>query len=196
MKRLLLSIVVVIITISASAQKFSLKDDFETNANGWTEIVDKNGESIITEGVLRIKSKKSNGFYESHCFTDIDIMSNFEIKCEVKVKSINDDSTFGMILDYIDDGNFIAFIIYEGNACLRKYKDYKLVGCINNRIKLKSGKKANVELSVKNTLQKLTFEVNGMKAIEARFVPLTSTGIGFYVAGEQTVSFDNLEIIQ
>lgn len=195
MKRLLLSMIV-LIAVSANAQKFSLKDDFETNANGWTEIVDKKGESIITEGVLRIKSKKPDGFYESHCFTDMDVMNNFEIKCEVKVKSINDDSTFGMILDYVDDGNFIAFIISEGNARLDKYENGELIGSITNRIKLKSAKKANVELSVKNTFQKLTFEVNGMKAIEARFVPLTSSGIGFYVAGEQTVAFDNLEIIQ
>lgn len=188
--------VVIIITISANAQRFSLKDDFETNANGWTEIVDRDGESIIIDGVLRIKSKKIDGFYESHCFTDMDVTSNFEIKCEVKVKYINYNGIFGMILDYLDDGNFIAFIISEENAHLHKYKDGKLVGSISNGIKLKSERNANVELSVKNTFQKLSFEVNGMRAIEARFVPLTSTGIGFYVAGEQTVLFDNFEIIQ
>jgi len=184
------------VSMGAYAQKFALKDTFETNANGWTEIVDKKGETTIVDGVLRIKSKKADSFYESHFYSDMDVMHNFEVKCEVKVKSINDDSNFGIILNYMDDGNFILFSISEGNARLIKYENYKIIGQISNNIKLKAARKASVDLVVRNTFQKLTFEVNGMKAIEARFIPLTSSGIGFYVYGDQTVSFDNLEITQ
>lgn len=187
---------VAFIATSINAQTYSLKEDFETNSKGWTEIVDKKGESLIIDGVLKIKSKRDDGFYESHCFMDYDVNNNFEIKCEVKVKSIKEDSNFGIMLDYIDNGSFIAFILFEGNAQLIKYKDGELIGSISNRIKLKNSKKNNVQLSVKNINQKLIFEVNGMKAIEARFIPMTSSGIGFYIAGNQTVAFDNLEIIQ
>lgn len=195
MKQIIFSLIA-FVTISANAQKFSLTDNFDTNANGWTEIVDKKGESQIIESVLRLKSKKVDGFYESHCFTDLDVRSNFEIKCEVKVKSINDESTFGLMLNYVDDGNFIVFMVQEGNAKLIKFEDGRQVGAISNTIKLKAKRNSNVEFSVKNTTGKLTFDVNGMKAIEARYVDLTSSGIGFYIYGEQTVSFDNLQIIQ
>lgn len=196
MKKILLVILLTSVSIGVMAQKFVLKDNFDSNANGWTEIVDNKGETAIIDGVLRIKSKKADSFYESHFFSDMDVLHNFEVKCEVKVKSINDDSNFGIILNYIDDGNFILFAISEGNARLFKYEDSKLIGRISNAIKLKAARKASVDLVVRNTYQKLTFEVNGMKAIEARYVPLTSSGIGFYVSGDQTVSFDNLEITQ
>lgn len=196
MKKTLLFLLLTSLNLGAIAQKFALKDTFDSNANGWTEIIDKKGETTIVDGTLRIKSKKADGFYESHFFSDMDVLHNFEVKCEVKVKSINEDSNFGLILNYIDDGNFILFAISEGNAKLVKYEDGRQIGSISNSIKLKASRKAVVELVVKNTFQKLIFEVNGMKAIEARFVPLTSSGIGFYVYGDQTVSFDNLEITQ
>lgn len=186
----------ILFSFTVSAQSYQLEDKFDDNSNGWTEIVSKDGESIVKDGVLRLKGKKENSFFESHFFSDIDITKNFEVKCEVKVKEINDDSHFGMILDYIDDGNYIAFIVYEGNARLLRFKEGKGIGTINNNIKLKSKKKATVELSVKSSYQKVIFEVNGMKALEARYLPLTSNGIGFYVFGEQTLEFDNLKITQ
>lgn len=195
MKTLFISILA-FISITTNAQKFTFKDTFDSNENGWTEVVDKKGESIIIDGTLKIKSKLATGYYESHCFTDLDVRSNFEIKCEVKVKSINEKSNFGLIIDYIDDGNFIAFMVAEGNAQLVKYENYILTGRISSDIKLKAKKNSDVELLIRNTTGKVIFEVNGMKAIEARYLELKSGGIGFYVMGEQTVAFDNLEIIQ
>ena len=186
----------VLFSFSVSAQTYQMEDKFDDNSNGWTEIISKDGESIVKDGVLRLKGKKENSLFESHFFSDIDLTKNFEVKCEVKVKEINDESTFGMILDYVDDGNFIAFIVYEGNARLIRVVDNQTVGKISNNIKLKSKKKSTVELSVKSTYQKIVFEVNGMKALEARYLPLKSSGIGFYVFGQQTLEFDNLKITQ
>lgn len=71
-----------------------------------------------------------------------------------------------------------------------------MVGRIRADIKLKSQKRAELSLKVKSTFQKLEFFINDMKALEARYLPLESTGIGFYVLGQQTIDFDNLEIIQ
>lgn len=186
----------ILFSFTVSAQSYQLEDKFDDNSNGWTEIVSKNGESIVKDGVLRLKGKKEDSFFESHFYSDIDVTKNFEVKCDVKVKEINDESTFGMILDYVDNGNYIAFIVYEGNARLLRVENGKEVGTISNNIKLKSKKKSTVELSVKSTYQKLIFEVNGMKALEARYLPLKSSGIGFYVYGVQTLEFDNLKITQ
>ena len=186
----------ILFSFTVSAQSYQLEDKFDDNSNGWTEIVTKGGESIVKDGVLRLKGKNKDSFFESHFFSDIDVTKNFEVKCDVKVKEINDESHFGMILDYIDDGNYIAFIVYEGNAQLIRVEDNQVVGKISNNIKLKSKKKSTVELSVKSTYQKMVFEVNGMKALEARYLPLKSSGIGFYVYGEQTLDFDNLKFTQ
>ena len=90
----------------------------------------------------------------------------------------------------------MAFIITEGQATLIRFADYKLVGRIRANIKLKSQKKAELKLGVKSTYQKLEFFINDMKALECRYLPLESNGIGFYVLGQQTIDFDNLEIIQ
>jgi hypothetical protein len=195
MRRILFAILV-FVSFSASAQSYQFEENFDSNNNGWTEVISKKGESIVKDGTLKLRSKNETGFFESHCFTDIDVKRNFEIKCEVKVKEINDESTFGVILDYIDEGNYIVFCIFEGNARLIRFEDGREVGSISNSIKLKSKKKTTVDLSIKSTFQKLVFEVNGMKAIEARYLPLTSSGIGFYVYGNQTLEFDNLKIVQ
>jgi hypothetical protein len=196
MKQFIFSATLLFSILSVNAQSYQMEDTFDTNSNGWTEVVSKRGEAIIKDGVLRIKSKAELEFFASTCYTDIDVQQNFEMKCEIKVKSINDDSAFGMILDYIDDGNFIAFVVFEGNARLVRYQENELIGFRENNIKLKSARKASVDLTVKSTHQRLVFEINGMTAIEVRYLPLTSNGIGFYVAGKNTVDFDNLIITQ
>ena len=196
MKQFIISATLLFSVLSINAQSYQMEDTFDTNNYGWTEVVSKRGEAIIKDGVLRIKSKAEFEFFSSTCYTDIDVQQNFEMKCEVKVKSINDDSRFGMILDYIDDYNYIAFTVYEGNARLVRIKEGRIVGSKANSIKLKSARKASVDLTVKSTYQRLVFEINGMMAIDVRYLPLTSNGIGFYVAGKNTVDFDNLIVTQ
>ena len=43
---------------------------------------------------------------------------------------------------------------------------------------------------------KLIFEVNEIFALEARYVEMTSSGIGLYVEGRQKIKFDNFTITQ
>lgn len=77
-----------------------------------------------------------------------------------------------------------------------KFQNNEMIGRISNRLKLVEKKKANLNLSIKSSYQKLQFYVNNMLAIEARYLPLESNGFGFYVLGEQIVDFDNVEFIQ
>ena len=85
-------------------------------------------------------------------------------------------------------------MVREDEAWLLRYKNYELVGRIRNSLKQKGKKHVALDISVKSTFQKLQFFVNGMMAVESRYLPITSTGIGFYVNGQQTVDFDNVEI--
>lgn len=208
MKQLALLIIVSLaFSLSVNAQ---VKDTFDSNKLGWTEISGKDGDALIIEGKMRIEGKKSGNsifgaltgnqgepsFIETHCYAPIDVKKDFEIKCDAFVKKISDNNIFGIILNYIDEGNYMAFIISEGQAALIRYVDYKMVGRIRADIKLKSQKKADLKLKVKSSYQRLEFFINDMKALECRYLPLESNGMGFYVLGQQTIEFDNLEIIQ
>lgn len=207
MRKVLISLLTVLGTITAHAQ---LTDDFETNQQGWTEISVKDGEALIKEGVMHIKSRKSDksvfsvlpespsepNFIETHCYAPFDPSKDFELKCEALAKKIDDNNTFGIVFDYIDEGNFMVFRITEGQAELLRFKEYKLIGRIRSNLKLKKQRKAALEFSIKNTFRKLEFGVNGMKIFEARYLPVNSMGIGFAVWGQQTVDFDNLIITQ
>ncbi|WP_075558535.1 hypothetical protein [Parabacteroides timonensis] len=206
MKHLLISIGLLLATIT-NAQ---IKDTFDSNSLGWTEASSSDGEAVIRDGVMHMESKKgaSNfatimfgtkaepSFVETHTYGGFDPNKDFEITCEALVKKIDENNVFGIMLDYIDEGNFLLFVVTEQQSYLYRFKDYQMVGRIKNRIKLKSQKKVSLDFKVKSSYQRLQFYVNDMLALEARYLPLTSSGIGFYVFGKQTVDFDNLEIKQ
>lgn len=171
------------------------QDDFDSNNNAWTEVVLNTGETLVTNGVMRIKSNTKDTL-TSHTFLDFDPNQNFTLTCMSTVKKVNDKSKFGIIVDYKDDGNYISFLVWEGVAIMTRVKDGKVVGTIKNGIKLKKEKKAEVNLKIAKNFKGLYFEVNDMLAIEARYLDLTSSGVGFCVIGEQLVEFDNLKVEQ
>lgn len=162
---------------------------------GWNEYTGKYSSASIREGVMHLESSKE-GRAITYAYCPIDMTSNFEIKCDVLVKKINDESCFGLVFDYYDNDNYKVFLVEEGYAWLNIWKDGRKVGHIQANIKLKEQRKANVRLSIKNTFQRLEFFVNGMKAFERRYLPLESCALGFLTEGSQKADFDNLEIIQ
>lgn len=171
------------------------QDDFDSNNNAWTEVVLSSGETLVTEGVMRVKSNTKDTL-TTHTFLDFDPNQNFTLTCTSMVKKVNDKSKFGIIIDYKDDGNYISFLVWEGVAIMTRVQDGKVVGTLKNGIKLKKEKKAEVNLKITKNFKGIYFEVNDMLAIEARYVELTSSGIGFCVIGEQLVEFDDLRIEQ
>lgn len=200
MKRNLLTLALLVLSVIAHAQ---FVDSFDTNKLGWTEISGSDGDAMIVEGKMHLEGKKSGisifgspSFVETHCYAPFDYTKDFEIKCDAFVKKITDSSSFGIILDYIDEGNYIVFLITEKQAALLRFSEYKMVGRIRANIKLKAQKKANLKLGIKSSFQKLEFYINDMKSLECRYLPLHSNGLGFYVSGEQVVEFDELEIHQ
>ena len=190
-----IKLIVAILVFCSMSVNAQIVDTFDSNKFGWTEISGIDGDAIIKEGKMFMECK-ADGYIETHCYAPIDFTKDFEIKCDALVKKVNDKNIFGMLLNYLDDGNYIAFVLTEGKAELYRYEHYKLIGRIRADIKLKSQKKANLQLKIKSTFQKLEFFVNDMKALECRYLPLTSSGMGFYICGKQTINFDNFEILQ
>lgn len=195
MKAIQIIIGLLTLTPFFSLGQVTFQDDFDSNNNGWTEVVLNSGETLVTNGVMRIKSNTKDTL-TTHTFLDFDPNQNFALTCNSMVKKVNDKSKFGIIIDYKDDGNYISFLVWEGVAIMTRVKDGRVVGSIKNGIKLKKEKKAEVSLKITKNFKGLYFEVNDMLAIEARYVDLTSSGIGFCVIGEQLVEFDDLKIEQ
>ena len=179
--------------VNSTAQRIKIIEDFESNTLGWTEVMDAKGQAIISEGVMQIESKGEE--YWSTAWTDLDPSAPFEITVDVKVRRLDKNRTFGMIIDYLDSGQYILLLVKEGNARLIKMKEGKSYYHTQS-IKLARGWKTDVKLAVKYEMGKLTFEVNGIFALEARYIEMTSSGVGLYVHGKQKLEFDNFTITQ
>lgn len=191
------------LSLSANAQSF--KDTFDSNSLGWTEISGSDGEAVIKEGVLHLEGKKNGtNFYIytpgsqiiSSCYAPFDPKANFEIKCKAIVKKINEKNPIGMMVNYIDDYNFMAFTFDENKVYYRELYEGNLVGYKENLLNLKGKRNAEVNISIRSTENKIEFFINNMRALELRYKPIMTTGIGFYVYGAQVADFDDLEIIQ
>lgn len=192
MKKALLTITLSVIALTSNAQIFN--ETFDDNTMGWTEEVSSKGEALVKDGVLHLVSKGTEMM--SSCYTNLDVKKNFEIKCNVNVKKIDAGNPIGIIFNYLDDYNYCLFGIDEEMAYYKEYRDSKLVGYRRNSLKLQGKRKVELNFAIKSTYNRVQFEVNNMTAIELRFKPLISNGVGFYIVGNQTADFDNLEIIQ
>lgn len=187
--------VILLALLVSSSVNAQLIDDFETNKLGWNEFSSSRSEAIITEGHMHLVSKNDDPAF-TICYPALDVSKNFELKCDVLAKKIDDEKTFGIVIDYLDDYNFSAFVVTEGMAMFRQFKGNELVGRTYAPIKLKEQKKAVVELRIKCEYNKIEFYVNGMKALERRFLHMESNGVGVFAGGKQKIDFDNFEIVQ
>lgn len=177
-----------------------MEDDFESNQYGWVERASKYGTAILRDGMLHMESKDKPLF--STCYAPFDTNKPFILQVEALAKKIDDDKSFGIVLDYEDDYNYICFYICEGEAKLEAYKENKLVGFKEEALKLKKGKKVGVEFEVEYNLNEIVFKVNGVHAMTYRRrvakdeYLLGTSGIGFFARGGQVIDFDNLKIMQ
>lgn len=198
MKKTLLFIAAMAATVFANAQ---FKDDFESNKMGWSEFVAKDGEATIKEGKLHLIGKKDissdkTSVSYTYCYAPFDFNKNFSIKAKIFAKKIDDENNFGIMFNYIDEYNYCAFVITQDYVYFKKVKEGNLVGLNRNGAKTKNLKKSDVNLEIKSTFNKIEFFINNVKVIEQRYIPMESTGIGFYVIGKGVADFDDLEITQ
>lgn len=201
MKKILLFVALLLIG-GQTALAQVMEDDFESNQFGWTESVGKRGIAVLREGRLHLESKGKE--IVSACYAPFSTDKPFVLTVEALAKKIDDDRSFGIVLDYEDDQNYMRFFISEGEAVLEVIRDGvdRPVRIKREALKLRGGKKVGVEFEVDYNLKELEFKVNGVKALsfqrrlaEGEFL-LGTSGIGFFANGGQVIDFDNLKIIQ
>lgn len=208
MKKIILTVGFVLCVSLANAQ---VKDTFDSNNLGWNEIVQKDGEAIITEGVMRLEGKRAindlwtldggRHMVNSYCYAPLDVRKNFSIKCTAVAKKITDKGAFGIIFDQLDEYNQSVIYItkWDNKSLLVRYYrkvNGEYVGYKANLIKIKEKKNAEFEFELKSTFDRFEFFVNGDKAIEMRNYPITYSGFGFELHGQLLIDFDNVEFVQ
>lgn len=200
MKHVLFIVIFAFATLSVNAQSF--KDTFDSNTLGWTERSGSDGDAIIKDGVMHLEGKTNGGYFSNasvimtNAYTSFDPQKNFAIKCKAMVKKINEKNPIGVIINYLDNYNYMLFAVDEKNAYFFEYRDNNLVAYRVNAMNLKGKRNEELKIEIKSTYNKVEFVVNNITAIELRYREIISNGVGFAVFGAQTADFDDLEIIQ
>lgn len=104
---------------------------------GWTEISGKDRKPLLKKVSCTLKAKKRWAFLlggvkdaseiMTHCFTNIDVQKTLKLNAKQMLK-INENNMVGIVLDYLDDRNFMLFAIDDKQAYFLQYRDGDLVG--------------------------------------------------------------------
>ena len=201
MKKIFL-ILLVIVSIAKSGEA-QLKETFDSNSWGWTEQAMDEYKVYIVDGVLRfqidtegvVKPEEVAEKFSSHAYLPIDPQKGFTITCDAVANKISDDKYFGVILDYHDDMNFMAFYMKKNWAYLYKIEKGRRANQWKGQLHLPKQKNAKLDIKIEYQSRDLKIRVNDMPAIDARDIDINYNGFGFFAVGDVKVDFDNVEIV-
>lgn len=187
-------------TLSANAQ---MKETFDSNSWQWTEQSTNLGKVYIVDGVLRFDTNTATNIdvqkvaenVSSHAYLPFDPTAGFTITCEAKVDKVGDDKYFGVIMDYMDDMNFMCFTMSQNWAYLYKITEGKITRKWAGQLHLPKQKKAILDIKITYSGGDLEIRVDDIQAIHAKYAPIESNGFGFFAFGKTKVDFDNVEIV-
>lgn len=188
------------VTLSAlqavNAQRVVWQDDFETT-KGWTEYETKSGSAVVMEGVLKMKSEDDNTVF-SKCKTSLDGNKDFTIQADATIKSgLKEGKFVGIVFDFYDKKNYICFYIEKGVVWFEQYKDGQLVRQENDYMKkMSKSDSKNIAIEVQCKAHRCTLLVNDEETLEMEDISVRSNRIGFFVTGNQEVTFDNVKLLQ
>jgi hypothetical protein len=200
---IILSIIGCFTTWNLHAQRIIWQDDFETS-KGWSEYEDESGNAIIKDGTLIIKSKEGWTYF-SRCKTNLDGNKNFTISADVNPKKeLIFGHKIGIIFDYSDGKNYMAFYVERGFVRFIQYKDGQLVREEKDYLKghgkklhiIKTKEETHLTFEIQKKGQSVIFLVNNEETLEMDGITVNSNRIGFMVSGKQEVAFDNVKIYQ
>lgn len=178
------------------------KETFDNNSWQWSEQMSDAGKVYIIDGVMRLETNTKTDIaleqvadlVSTHAYLPMDPTSGFTITCDAKVDKIADDKYFGIILDYMDNMNFMCFTMSSNWAYLYKITDGKITRKWKGQLHLPKQKKATLDIKIVYSGGDLEIRVDDIQAIHAKYAPIESNGFGFFAFGKTKVDFDNVEI--
>lgn len=189
-------------------------DDFDANSFGWNECAyeSNSGKSIIDQGVLTVTSKGENKaagallsalsgvktqvgentFFETHCYSPLDVTKDFKITADVTIDKLGDDKLAGLVFNYKDGGNFYCFTFNDEMITFNRYRDNSSVGKIQQGVKWSKNKKLQQQWRLEKEGDELAFFVDDMEIMRVRYMPVEYCGVGFYTFGKQKLIVDSI----
>lgn len=211
MKKLLLSLLVVLAASQSANAQFKVVEDFESNKLEWTEAPKGySGSAIIDKGVMTLTSRVHKSLtanfeidriycsYETHCYVPLNLTRPFSIISNVTIGELDDEDMqeVGLLFNYMDYGNYDAFIFNESNITYLRIRDEKRVGHIYQGMKWNKKRKAKQEWKLEYDGNYLLFYVDEIPLFKVKHVELKYDGFGFYAGGKQKLVIDDITFEQ
>lgn len=95
-----------------------------------------------------------------------------------------------------DQGNFYSFSFNKEYIIFTRYEDGEVVGYIKNGIKWKNRWNANMQWKLVYDGDQVIFEIDGVRIMSIRYMPLSYSGFGYYSYGDQSLYIQDVEFIQ
>lgn len=206
------ALLLVVFSTFTSVAQIVAEDDFETNNLSWQENINPDfGESIITEGRFKLKSKWNNTSWNlynaknprpqilySDCFLPINPIEGFQIESDIEFKEYLSGFNYcqGFLLDFVDEMNFIAIAITEKKCYYLRYEQAKLVSAKESAIKIKGKEKGWLSCTLKVTYRdnRLKVYIDDIEMMELRRVVIENEGFGLFSVGGNEAYFDNFKV--
>lgn len=166
MKKILAIVVCLLFCDLIEAQeKRVIKENFENNTFQWDEYYEKNYSCGIRDGYLLLENKDENFIVWTSVEFPIDAEGNFEITFNLCPEKIDDETWFGILFNYEDEGNYSKFIVQEKNSRLVNRKNGEESISKKIPIILKKGKEKQVKIELIKKSKKLNFLVDDMDVL-------------------------------
>lgn len=167
MKKILAIVVCLLFCDLIKAQeKRVIKENFENNTFQWDEYYEKSRSCGIRDGYLLLESKNENDTVRTSVEFPINTEGNFEITFNLCPEKIDDETWFGILFNYEDEGNYSKFIVQEKNSRLINRRNNEKESIIKKiPIILKKGKEKQVKIKLIKKSKKLNFLVDDMDVL-------------------------------
>lgn len=189
-----------------------IKETFDSNSLDWNECASESnsGKSIIDKGVLTITSLGVNRFWSAmvgaqvgkyteftcFCYAPLNVKRSFSINTNVTIGKLDDDKFVGLLFNYMDDGNFYAFIFNDEDVKFLRKEDGKWIGSITQSVKWSKKRKAEQNWRLESDGSILSFFVDDLPIMKVRYMTLEYAGFGYLTFGNQKLIVDDVEFRQ
>lgn len=194
----LILLTMTIFSVAFGQRKEIFRDDFNNNANRWSEAKETNQERFFRGGQYYIVNNESGKMTWNTQNVDIDQNENFIIETSVALNWQKDGDAYLIFGEDRSSKNFhclsIKKVKNKYTTYIGKKIDGEWVGVWKNG-KIKDFGQQNI-LTVKKKKNKISFYVNGSLVHSKDFEPFFGNGVGFGCEAPQNASFDYLTVKQ
>ena len=183
--------------LPAHAEDIVLKEDFDSNANGWSEANTAVAEYKIEEGKYFIELKQDAGATYNTIVIPLDESRDFSIESTMTKLSGGDDCLYGLTWGR-GAGNYYVFEINgKGAVTVQKYVDGRFLEVVtkSKTPHVRKGKSKN-ELAIHKINGRLNFFVNGQLVAELPHMEFFGNRVGFVVGRKQRIEIENIIVSQ